>query len=359
MNDVVANTKTVKVFIVSNMYPSKKKPSYGIFVEKLERAFVENRFIISGCSYMFYSQSGVFAKLFNYVVFNLKTIFLALKKPAQMYYFHFPTHSFFSFLALKVLKKKIVVNFHGSDLMTPGLARYLFNFLICNFSKLIVVPSDYFKNQIQIKFNLPKDKIVVFPSCGVDLKKFPLKKNKQKKNMPFCFGFISNFIAGKGIEEFIESFIKLHATNKNIYAVVVGSGPLDEFIRKKIISSGIENKIEILGALKNEDLFAVLSRMDVFVFASKLPESLGLVAIEALATGTPVIAGNHGAMPEYINSKNGILVDDISCIPNLKSSMEEIMKTYSFEPKTVRGSVQKYCHISVQNTFLEILRDKF
>ena len=352
-------TQQKRVFLISNMYPSHSKPSYGIFVKKLDHAFQEHGFLISGRSYLFGRKQNIISKIIQYIYFNIKTVFLGLIQPADFYYCHFPTHSFFSLLVFKILGKNIVVNFHGSDLMTPGIVRKYINNFVCNSSRLIVVPSQYFKNQLPMKATLTKGKVIVFPSCGVDFRKFPLKHKTLKTNNPFCFGFISNLIPGKGINEFIDSFVKLSHVKKNIYAVIIGSGPLTDIVLEKISDSGIQDKFEIIGTLKNEDLFAQLSRMDVLVFASKLPESLGLVPIEALATGTPVIAGNHGAMPEYVCYKNGVLVNDISCIFNLCSAMKGVMENNNFEPKSIRNTVEKYSHSRVLNTFFEQLNEEF
>ena len=356
-NDPVTQQKSV--FLISNMHPSPNKPSYGIFVKKLDNAFQEHGFLISGRSYLFGGKQNIISKIIQYAYFNIKTVFLGLTQPADFYYCHFPTHSFISLLVLKIFGKNIVVNFHGSDLMTSGIFRKHINNFVCNISRLIVVPSRYFKKQLLMKATLNKDKVIIFPSCGVDFRNFPLKHNIPKTNMPFCFGFISNLIPGKGINEFIDSFIALSHVKKDIYAVIIGSGPLTDLVLEKINDSGIQDKFEIIGTLKNEDLYAQLRRMDVLVFASKLPESLGLVPIEALATGTPVIAGNHGAMPEYVSNKNGVLVDDISCISNLCSAMRGVMENNNFEPRSLRNTVEKYSHLRVLNTFFEQLNDEF
>lgn len=356
-NDTKIHQK--RVFLISNMYPSYSRPSYGIFVKKLDHAFQEHGFLISGRSYLLSGKQNFISKVFQYVYFNIKTVFLGLIQPADFYYCHFPTHSFFSLLVFKILGKNIVVNYHGSDLMSPSIFRKFINNLVCYTSKLIVAPSQYFKKQLLLKAKFTKDKVVVFPSCGVDFRKFPLKDKASKENAPFCFGFISNLIPGKGINEFIDSFIKLSHLERNIYALIIGSGPLLDSVLEKINDSGFKDKFEIMGTLKNEDLSAQLNKMDVLVFASKLPESLGLVPIEALATGTPVIAGNHGAMPEYVSHKNGVLVDDVSSISNLYSAMKYVMENNNFEPKSIRNTIQKYSHTRVLNIFFKRLNDKF
>lgn len=361
VSNKVAETRQIRVFHISNMYPSNSSPSYGIFVKKLDDAFQQNGFLISGRSFLFDRKTNIFPKIFQYLNFNFKTLVFGLIQPADFYYCHFPTHSFFSLLFLKMFGKKIVVNYHGSDLMTGGAARKLLNCLICKIANVIVAPSKYLKNQLLVRTKVSEKKIIVFPSCGVDFKKFPLKTHSLEDSYiagPFCFGFISNLIPGKGVMEFLESFIRLHSNNKNICAVIVGSGPLETSAREIIEKHDLADRVEMLGMLKNEEISPQLDRMNVLVFSSKLPESLGLVPIESLATGTPVIAGMQGAMQEYICKENGLLVDDISCSYQLYEAMNNVMINNHFQPKDVRNSVLAYDQSSVTATFFENLNVK-
>ena len=356
-----AKVRENRVFHISNMYPSSSTPSYGVFVKKLDEAFQQNGFIITGRSFLFDRKNNFWGKILQYTFFNIKTLYLGLVNPSDFYYAHFPPHSFFALTLLKVFGKKIVVNYHGTDLMSNGSVRRALNFCICRAANVIVVPSQYFRRELMGRISVPEKKIIVFPSCGVDFKNFPLKPQaspEDYKHKDFCFGFISNLIPGKGVMKFLDCFIRLHSENKCIRAVIVGSGPLEASVRSKVEKHDLTGQVEILGMLENEAISTQLDRMDVLVFSSRLPESLGLVPLESLATGTPVIAGMQGAMQEYICKQNGVLVGDISCRGQLYDAMSNVMRNNYFVPEDVRNSVRAYDQSTATRIFFKNLNVK-
>jgi glycosyltransferase involved in cell wall biosynthesis len=92
-------------------------------------------------------------------------------------------------------------------------------------------------------------------------------------------------------------------------AVIIGQGAGLEEIRRFIISNGLESKVKLMGYLTRDKLAEHYRSFDVFVFPSTR-ESLGLVGLEALACGTPVIGSDIPAIKEYIRDGfNGFLFE--------------------------------------------------
>lgn len=86
----------------------------------------------------------------------------------------------------------------------------------------------------------------------------------------------------------------------------------------------LENRVTFVGFLKSEDYLSLLSQMDVLISPSRF-EAFGMIYLEAMSFGIPVIASNVGGVAEIVkNKRNGLLVS-----PNPKSVAEAIFAMYN------------------------------
>lgn len=308
----------MKILVVSNMFPDAKHPSYGIFVKK----FVDELDAI-GMDYdksVMLKSDGKIGKAWRYLKFYMNAFFSALIKPYDVIYIHYASHSSIPIIAASRFRKlKIYTNVHGSDIVPENkqqakMQKYTKNIL--DHSSKIIVPSEYFRALVSKKYCIESEKIRVYPSGGIDSKVFydrtdnEIAKIKMKyafdNSLP-VFGMASRISQGKGWETFIQA-IKIgtdHGFTANF--VIVGSGPQEGALNELIKKSGLEDKIIRLPLLPQEMLSEFYSTLDYFVFPTEREgESLGLVAIEAMACGTPVIASDYAAPAFYVNDgKNG------------------------------------------------------
>jgi glycosyltransferase involved in cell wall biosynthesis len=88
-----------------------------------------------------------------------------------------------------------------------------------------------------------------------------------------------------------------------------GYGPLVENIKQFVIHHGLEKQVTFLGKLSPEQVADEMRTAAAFLIPTDY-ETFSVVVAEALCSGCPVIASNTGAIPELINEKNGILVND-------------------------------------------------
>lgn len=151
------------------------------------------------------------------------------------------------------------------------------------------------------KFPL-RGKAYKIPGVGVDVSKIQQAKiNKdelrQKLNIPlnaFVFVSIGELIKRKNHQEEIAAFCEANIPNS--YLLIIGSGSEYENLDKQICDSKMKNNIWLLGFRK--DAKELLYCADAFLFASK-QEGLGLVGIEAMAVGLPLITTNIRGITEY------------------------------------------------------------
>lgn len=93
--------------------------------------------------------------------------------------------------------------------------------------------------------------------------------------------------------------------------VLVGKGPAYDGIYKEIKRQGLESQFVYAGLLEGQELTDAYHAMDVFVFSSK-SETQGLVLLEAMAAGTPVVALHASGVSDVVDGKNGIIVREES-----------------------------------------------
>ena len=286
----------MKLLVVSNMYPSKEFPSYGVFVRnfvsQLEELNIDYRLAVM------HKARGKLQKLGGYVGFYLKSFFCSLFGRYDAVYVHYASHSSPGvLLARKFRKFTVYTNCHGSDVIpqNAGQERMQKNTrAIVGCSEKIIVPSGYFMRVVTEKYAVDPEKVFVCASGGVDTSIFYPARNTQP---PFTIGFVSRIEPGKGWKVLLEACEKLSGAYR---LLMVGGGSEEEKLRRLVQQMGLTDHVEIAGAQPQQKLPDYLNRMDIFVFPTELKESLGLVAIEAMACGCPVIASDFAAPADYV-----------------------------------------------------------
>lgn len=154
----------------------------------------------------------------------------------------------------------------------------------------------------RIKEYLGKDSKIIYPP--IEIKKF-----KYKQNGDYWLS-VNRLINHKRAELQIEAFRKL----PNEKLIIVGSYEQSRHFKKyaKYINSIKPNNVEILNWIEDKELINLYSNCKGFIATSK-DEDFGLTAVEAMASGKPVIAPNEGGYKEIIiNKKTGTLINDIN-----------------------------------------------
>lgn len=171
--------------------------------------------------------------------------------------------------------------------------------LMQNFTEEIIVPSENTKKHL----NSPKT--VLIP-CGITEKNFQITKNK--KQTLFNIGMISRLEKGKGQDTLIKTAKLLKSKIKNLKIYIIGSGDDEDRLKKLTRQFKLESVVEFLGF--RENAWEIARNWDVFVFPSRWElEGFGIVPLEAMQIGLPVIASNIGPVPEVVGEA-GIICED-------------------------------------------------
>jgi glycosyltransferase involved in cell wall biosynthesis len=142
-------------------------------------------------------------------------------------------------------------------------------------------------------------------SNGIELPKFPVKteyKNRQRILHTGRLGFEKN------IGVVIKAFARVGQKYPDARLTIAGDGPARKELEKVTRDMVVEDKVRFLGMVKREKLAEIYREHDMFVTASAM-ETQGLVVLEAMASGLPVVAVNKYALPDLVkNWRNGFLV---------------------------------------------------
>lgn len=286
------------------MYPNASSPSFGVFVANFAESFKDGDNRITQTSLIKGRQTGIL-KILAYLRFFADVFWKSNFGHYDLIYVHYIQHSV---LPLNFWwnrsNRKLVLNAHGTDIVGQGRPARFFRRvnrkLILN-ADLIVVPSAFFVSKIE-KMGVERSNIFVSPSGGIDPSKFFPPAHKE---LSLKIGYLGRLDPGKGLEILLESFTAL-AQQLDLRLEIVGSGSLLSRLQHKVADYSLDDSVSFFGVLKQDEVGSKLREWDLLIFPSELEESLGLVGLEAMACGTPVIGSNQGGILTYLeNGKNG------------------------------------------------------
>jgi glycosyltransferase involved in cell wall biosynthesis len=174
-------------------------------------------------------------------------------------------------------------------------------------------PSKFTAEQFIKLFKISKEKIRIIPE-GVDQEKF--NRNVDTSDINEKLGnerkilFVGNLHPSKGIHFLIKSFALVKSRINDVKLVIVGDGPLKHYLINLTKRLKLEKDVIFAGFVNDEDLPKYYASCDIFASASVL-EGFGLIFLEAMALGKPIVAFNLASIPEVVGNA-GILIDQIN-----------------------------------------------
>lgn len=217
-----------------------------------------------------------------------------------------------------------------------------------NKAKAVTVVSSFLKNNIS-QFISDANKIQVVPNV-INTSQFNYKEKKNNEEQ-IVFTCVAHWTNPKRPDLIFHSLNEFAKSHKNkIVLNVVGEGILLNELKK----SNYRFEVNYKGNVEPERLAVLLQETDYFLHASEI-ETFSIVIAEALATGTPVLASNVGAIPELINKGNGITVNNSvgEWIKGLHAIVEK-----QFDYKKISETALKFSPAYIGNSFMKIYSEK-
>lgn len=275
---------------------------------------------------------------FSYYAHYYKKLYRALLSEGFVFDIIY-AHSFWhaGYIAT-ILKNKyhipLIVQEHRSMIINGGFSKRVNTFLKKTVEKadLFFCVSSVLRDKIYTRTGL-KDGIELLPNMVSDLFKF-----KPLMNSVFTFSFIGTLDENKRVIQLIRCFETLLKRYPDINLKIAGDGPLKEQITMLINDSNLLSKtVSFLGPISRNSVYDLLANTNVLILPSAF-ETFGVVCIEAMAVGRPVICTKNGSV-DYINEDNGILID-VDSDYQLIQAMEKTIKYY---PKYNLRSISDSC----------------
>jgi len=211
-------------------------------------------------------------------------------------------------------------------------------------NRLLSVSSTLAKDLERI-LGIHASKFTTVPNM-IDVEKFPY--TPLPKNTTFTFGYMANLVNDKGHETLLKAFKKV--TNAKL--LLAGDGPLRKQLEKLTSVFGIDDRVEFVGAIPREKACEFFQAVDAFVHPSRY-ETFGIVLIEALSTGRPVVATRCGGPNDIVRNEDGILVD-VDDVDGLAEAMANMIGM-EWDTKLMRDGVEaRYTKAAIRKQFLDI-----
>lgn len=156
---------------------------------------------------------------------------------------------------------------------------------------------------------VPQGKIVIVPNM-LDPRFSEVARYRKPEGVPWLIGTVGSLNVQKGYLLLLESLAllkkqKLNGDN-NWKAQIIGTGPLEKIIKRKIRKYRLVDKVSIIK--KVSDICETMRHFTLYVQNSR-SESFGMATMEAMALGIPAIVSGRGALPEIIeHGKTGLIV---------------------------------------------------
>lgn len=189
----------------------------------------------------------------------------------------------------------------------------------------VIVNSNYMKRELQYQFGLPFEKINVVPN-GINVNMFSGVERDYDFRRQYAADhekiilFMGRLVYEKGVQHLVSAMPKILAGYHDAKLVIAGKGGMTEELKAQVNAMGISNKVYFTGYMDAKQVCKMYKCADVSVFPSTY-EPFGIVALEAMLSGTPVVVSDIGGLNEIVNhGENG-------------------MKSYAGNPNSIADSI--------------------
>lgn len=356
-----------KIVVISNMYPTKNHPTFGLFVKNQVEQLKETGADIKVIA-IDEPGKGKVLTIKKYFSWLLRSMYYLLKNKKDISLTHahyaFPTGAI-SLIGKKVFNIPYVVTVHGGDIdkmaKKNATIKRMTGRILENASQVIVV-GERLKEEVVRDFNIPKERVDVL-SMGVDttvFKKHDQAEVRGKLGIPqsdkTCL-FVGNVIREKGVAELIQAFGKIKEQYGESRLYIVGSQRDTNFINELtaiIREKGIHD-VYFQQPLGQGELAEWMAAADVLALPS-YHEGFGLVALEAMAVGTPVVGSDVGGLSYLLEGGAGILTRPKE-VDSLAAGLVKAFVSEGIQMEKMEEVVQKHAATTILKSLLSIYED--
>ncbi|HSX09012.1 MAG TPA: glycosyltransferase family 4 protein [Candidatus Saccharimonadales bacterium] len=225
----------------------------------------------------------------------------------------------------------------------------------------LFLPLSGFKKIITVNNqDMYMNKNVFFIPNGVDPNKF--KPTLRKNNIPIIL-YVGRIVEIKGLDYLVSAVNSINKKGYKVKLHIIGEGDYKKELDAKIEKLNIKN-IKFIKKINHDELTKYYAQADVLVLPSVEQEGFGLVLIEALASGTPVVTTNVCGLANYIEKYNCGIVIPPKDSDKLTNALLEILKNKDLSNRFIKNGKKlikakftwKEIVNEINNIYLTVLR---
>jgi colanic acid/amylovoran biosynthesis glycosyltransferase len=246
---------------------------------------------------------------------ELQVVIKALeRRPADLLHVYFGHTGVHLLPFIKEWNHPTVVSFHGMDIQPrpqqvgyDEMMRELLQVL-----PLVLARSRSLFDALE-NWGCPREKLRL-NRTGIPLDAYPFTEREAPMDGSWQFVQACRLIAKKGLKTTLKAFADFHGFNPNSRLVIAGDGPMKEPLAEMARELGVHQAVELRGFLDQAALAKLYAESHVFLHPSEMTsdqnqEGVPNSMLEAMATGLPVLATQHGGIPEAVtHGVHGLLV---------------------------------------------------
>ncbi|NOT22217.1 MAG: glycosyltransferase, partial [Nitrospiraceae bacterium] len=198
----------------------------------------------------------------------------------------------------------------------------------------VIVLSEFMKRQVMATHGITEKQITVVPGAADPAKFYPAQdrtevrrelKLPESRRLLFT---VRNLVPRMGLESLLEAMTMLEEEQQNVLLLIGGEGRLRSQLEQQIRNRGLEASVQLLGFVPEDQLAKYYQASDLVVMPTLQLEGFGLVTVEALACGTPVMGTPVGAIPEVLRSVDPLLVTERTEGTSLAKTLRLLLKRF-------------------------------
>jgi glycosyltransferase involved in cell wall biosynthesis len=202
----------------------------------------------------------------------------------------------------------------------------------------VIVLSEFMKQQVMAAHGIIPKRITVVPGAADPAAFYPaLDRNEIRRELKLperrtLLFTVRNLVPRMGLEHLLEAMTMLGEEQRNLLLLIGGEGRLRPRLEELIRSNGLQDSVQLLGFVPEDQLAKYYQASDLVVMPTLQLEGFGLVTVEALACGTPVIGTPVGAIPEVLNTVDPLLVTKGTDGQALAKTLRLVLKRFRDVP---------------------------
>ncbi|NIO49828.1 MAG: glycosyltransferase [Candidatus Aminicenantes bacterium] len=233
--------------------------------------------------------------------------------------------------------------------------KFIEKFSLSKCARLMVL-SQFTKDKLINIHSIPSEKIAINPG-GVDLELFRPSLNKmkirKKLDIPedkFVLLTVRNLVSRMGLENLIKAMALIKDRINNIYLVIGGEGILRKKLQELIKEHNLENSVKLHGFVSEERLPLYYQTADLFILPTIALEGFGLINVEAMACGTPVLGTPVGGTKEILSKFNPAFLFKDTSPESISDLILEKYNYYKEKPEEYE-KISKQCRIFAEKNY--------